>query len=104
MFISIQDGQENVSALEVVEEVPLELAVTRPLGGKDSSARSRTTLRPGEGATTVLEVGHYFSIPAGAERNIHEYEQRYRRHSRRCVERVKAFLERPTDPVDVGPH
>jgi hypothetical protein len=35
VFISIREGVECVSALEIVEEIPQELAITRTLGGED---------------------------------------------------------------------
>jgi hypothetical protein len=56
VFISVRDGLERVSALEVMEEIPQELAITRS-PGVDSAARGRTSLRDGEGGAMVLEHG-----------------------------------------------
>ncbi|MDF9752815.1 SRPBCC family protein [Arthrobacter sp. ES3-54] len=93
IFITVSDGVEYVSALEVMEEIPQELAVTRTLGGADPAARGRTSLSVGDGGTTVLEPGQYFTLPAGAAGYLHEYEQQYRLFCRQYVKRVKAFLE-----------
>lgn len=93
VFISVRDGVEQVSALEVLEEIPQQLAITRSLGAEDPAARTRTFLRPGEGGATVLEVGQYFSLPAEAGGYVFQHEQHYRLYFREYVERVKAFLE-----------
>lgn len=95
VFISFRDGVEHVSALEVLEEIPQELAITRSLGAEDPAARMRTFLRPGEGGATVLEVGQYFSLPAESASNFFQYEQHYKLYLRQYVERVKALLEQP---------
>jgi hypothetical protein len=94
VFISIRDGLERVSALEVMEEIPQELAITRTLGGEDPAARGRTSLRDGDGGATVLEHGQYFTLPPWPAEYVHEYEQQHRLYCRQYVERVKAFLER----------
>jgi hypothetical protein len=100
VFISIRDGLERVSALEVLEEIPQELAITRSLGAEDAAARGRTSLRDGDGGATVLEHGQYFTLPVGAAGYLREYEQQHRLYCRQYVERVKAFLERrPGQPV-----
>lgn len=96
VFILVRDGVEHVSALEVVEEIPQELAITRPLGAHDPAARMRTSLRPGRNGGTVLEVGQYFSLPAESAGYFFQYEQHYKLHFRQYVERVKAFLEQTT--------
>lgn len=94
VFISVRDGVETVSALEVVHEIPQELAITRSIGDTDTAARGRDFLRDGEDGTTVLEHGSYFTLPAEAAGYFPQYEQRYKLHARQYVERVKAFLER----------
>lgn len=105
VFISVSDGVENVLALEVMEEIPNELAITRVIGGEDPAARGRTFLRPGDGGTTILEAGQYFTPPAEAAGNFGQYEQHYRIYFRQYVERVKAFLEQPFVAVaDVPGH
>lgn len=68
VFISVRDGVETVSALEVVHEIPQELAITRSIGDTDAAARGRDFLRDGEDGTTVLEHGSYFTLPAEAAR------------------------------------
>ncbi|MET1086581.1 MAG: hypothetical protein ABWY04_05620 [Arthrobacter sp.] len=102
VFISIRDGMEHVSALEVMEEIPQQLAITRSLGAEDPAARGRTSLHEGDGGATVLEHGLYFTLPAGAAGYFHEYEQQHRLYCRQYVERVKAFLEQQQSgrPVD----
>lgn len=102
VFISMRDGVEHISAIEVLEEIPEELAVTRTLGDPDPAARGRTFLRLGEVGTTLLEQGHYFTLPAAAAGYFHEYEQHYKAHCRQYVERVKAFLEQPHAAVAVA--
>jgi hypothetical protein len=102
VFISVRDGVEHVSALEVVEEIPLELAITRTLGAEDPAARGRTFLRPGDGGATVLEVGQHFSLPEGSEGYLFQHEQHYKLYFRQYVERVKALLEQPFTASD-GP-
>ncbi|MCB5273731.1 hypothetical protein BJG92_01255 [Arthrobacter sp. SO5] len=100
VFISIRDGLERVSALEVMEEIPQELAITRSVGGEDPAGRGRTVLRDGDDGATVLEHGQYFTLPAGAAGYLGEYERQHRLYCRQYVERVKAFLERqPGQPV-----
>jgi len=107
VFISVRDGVEHVSALEVVEEIPQELAITRTIGAEDPAARGRTFLRPGDGGATVLQVGQYFSLPAGSEGYFFQHEQHYKLYFRQYVERVKALLEQPfmaasDSPRDAG--
>ncbi|MEJ1192262.1 SRPBCC family protein [Pseudarthrobacter sp. CCNWLW207] len=94
VFISVRDGVETVSAIEVVHEIPQELAITRSIGDTDTAARGRDFLRDGEDGTTVLEHGSYFTLPAEAAGYFPQYEQQYKLHARQYVERVKAFLER----------
>jgi hypothetical protein len=94
VFISVCDGVETVSALEVVHEIPQELAITRSVGDTDPAARGRDCLRDGEDGTTILEHGSYFTLPAEAAAYFFQYEQQYKLHARQYVERVKAFLER----------
>lgn len=94
VFISVRDGVETVSALEVVHEIPQELAITRSIGDSDAAARGRDFLRDGDDGTTVLEHGSFFTLPAGAAGHLPHYEQQYKLHARQYVERVKAFLER----------
>lgn len=99
VFISVRDGVEHVSALEVMEEIGQELAVTRRLGDEDPAARGRTVLRVDEGGATVLEQGQYFTLPAEAAGYFREYEQHHKLFCRQYVERVKAFLEQqPAHP------
>lgn len=93
VFISIREGVEHVSALEIVEEIPQELAITRTLGGEDPAARGRDFLKDGEGGTTILEHGRYFSLPAEAAVLFDRHEQHYKLFCRQYVERVKAFIE-----------
>ncbi|MHC6221739.1 hypothetical protein [Arthrobacter sp. MMS24-S77] len=93
VFISARAGVEHVSALEVMEEIPQELAITRILGDEDPTARGRTVLRAGDGRTTILELGQYFSLPAEEAGNLPKYEQHYELYCRQYVERVKAFFE-----------
>ncbi|MFF2244259.1 SRPBCC family protein [Arthrobacter sp. NPDC058130] len=100
VFISMRDGAEHVSALEVMEEIPEELAITRTLGNEDPAARGRTSLRVGDDGATVLEHGQYFTLPTEAA-HFYQYEQHYKLFCRQYVERVKAFLEhRPGQPCD----
>ncbi|MET4622825.1 hypothetical protein ABIE18_004304 [Arthrobacter sp. 2762] len=103
VFISMRDGLEHVSAIEVVEEIPLELAITRTLGDKDPHARGRTFLQGAADGATVLEHGLYFSLPGEAAGHFHQYEQHYRLHCRQYVERVKAFVEQPQAAVADAP-
>jgi hypothetical protein len=79
--------------LEIVQEIPYELAVTRTLGGEDLAARGRDFLQDGEGGTTVLEHGRYFSLPAEAAVLFERHEQHYKLFCRQYVERVKAYIE-----------
>jgi hypothetical protein len=94
VFISMRDGLEHISAIEVMEEIPLELAITRTLGDEDRAARGRTFLQAGERGATVLEHGQYFTLPAEEAGYFNRYEQHYKLYCRQYVERVKAFLER----------
>lgn len=93
VFISVRDGVEHVLAIEVVHEIPRELAITRTLGDPDPSARSRDFLQETDSGTTVLERGQYFTLPAEATGHFHQYEQHYKLYCRQYVERVKAFIE-----------
>lgn len=95
VFISVCDGVESVTAIEVVHEIPQELAITRSIGDSDAAARGRDFLRDGEDGTTVFEHGSYFTLPPEAAGHLPHYEQQYKLHARQYVERVKAFLERP---------
>ena len=99
VFISVRDAAEYVSAVEVMEEIPQELAVTRTLGGEDPAARGRTVLHVNDDGATVLEHGHYFTLPAQAAGSFRQYEQHYKLFCRQYVERVKAFLEQPAHSV-----
>jgi hypothetical protein len=93
VFISVRDGVEHVSAIEVVHEITQELAITRTLGGEDPAARGRDYLQDGQGGTTVLEHGRYFSLPAESAVLLDRHEQHYKLFCRQYVERVKAFIE-----------
>jgi hypothetical protein len=88
--------------LEVMEEIPQQLAITRSPGADDPAARGRTSPHEGDGGATVLEHGLYFTLPAGAAGYFHEYEKQHRPYCRQYVERVKVFLEQqqPGRPVD----
>lgn len=88
------DGVETVSALDIVHEIPQELAITRSIGDTDTAARGRDFLCDGENGTTLLEHGSYFTLPAEGAGYFPQYEQQYKLHARQYVERVKAFLER----------
>ncbi|WP_461164453.1 hypothetical protein [Arthrobacter sp. R4-81] len=94
VFISMRDGLEQVSAIEVVEEIPFELAVTRSIGAtEDPSARGRDFLRETSEGATILEHGQYFTLPLQAQGQLKEYELHYREFCWQYVERVKAIME-----------
>ncbi|MCO4261495.1 hypothetical protein NG697_00820 [Pseudarthrobacter sp. MDT3-26] len=100
VFISVRDGAESVSAIEVEHEVPYELAVTRTLGDPDPSARSRDFLQDAGDDATILEHGLYFTWPGEAAGYFSHYEHQYRLHCQQYVERVKAVMER--DPISAA--
>ena len=102
VFISVRDGVERVTAVEVIEEIPNELAVTRVLGDADPASRGRTSIRTDDSGSTVLSHGHYFTLPAGSEGQFHQYERHYKSFCRQYVERVKAFLEQPKRDAAAG--
>lgn len=106
VFISMRDGVEQISAIEVVEEIPFELAVTRSIGAtEDPSARGRDFLRETSEGATILEHGQYFTLPLHAQGKLREYELHYREFCQRYVERVKAVLEgMPAAPADGPSH
>lgn len=94
VFISLREGVEHVSAIEVEREIQYELAVTRTIGDSDAAARSRDFLHDiGEGMTN-LERGQYFTLPAEAAGCFSQYEQYYRLQCQQYVERVRAAVER----------
>ncbi|MDR6688953.1 hypothetical protein J2Y41_004552 [Arthrobacter sp. 1088] len=93
VFISVRAGIEQVSALEIMEEIPLQLAVTRILGGTDSAARMRYFIHPGDNGAMILDIGQYFTIPAEDAENLAKYEQHYWLGCQQLVDRVKAFFE-----------
>lgn len=92
VFLSVREGAEFVSAVEVIEEIPLELAVTRQIGSQDPSARGRDFLKETDQGT-ILEHGRYFSLPLHAHGHLREYEQHYRSFCQQYLERIKAILE-----------
>jgi hypothetical protein len=94
VFISMRDGVETVSAIEVLQEVPGELAITRTLGDPDPAKRGRDFLADADGGGTLLEHGLYFTLPAEARGRFRHYEQHYRLHCQQYVERVKSAMER----------
>lgn len=92
VFISVQDGLEHVSALEVVHEIPGELAITRALGATDPAARGRDFLEDTDDGGTILEHGLYFTLPADSDQ-YHHYERHHRLYCQQYVERVKSLME-----------
>lgn len=92
VFLSVREGVESVSAVELIEEIPLELAITRQIGSQDPSAKGRDFLRETD-IGTILEHGRYFSLPLHAHGHLREYEQHYRSFCQQYIVRVKAILE-----------
>jgi hypothetical protein len=93
VFISVVAGVEHVSAVEVMEEVPGEMAITRTIGDEDPAARMRFTLHSEDDGTSVLEIGKYFTLPPDESENLAKYERNYELLSQQYVERVKTLLE-----------
>lgn len=91
--ISVRDGLEHVSAVEVEREVPYELAITRVMGDPDPAARNRDVLQDAGDGLTSLEHGHYFTLPAEAAGQLGHYQQHYRAYCKQYVERVRAAME-----------
>ncbi|MEZ2390180.1 hypothetical protein AB6813_11640 [bacterium RCC_150] len=92
VFISMLGGAEHVFAVEVMEEIPEELAITRYLGDEDPAARMRYFVYADDDGATILDVGRYFTLPAEEAENFAKYEDRYKSGCRRYVEKVKAFF------------
>lgn len=92
VFISVCDGVETVTAIEVVQGISQKLAVTRSIGDSDVAARGRDFLRDGEDGTTVFEHGSYFTLPPEAAGHLpRDIDPKIRRHiGRECIEARKA--------------
>ncbi|MEV4953220.1 hypothetical protein [Paenarthrobacter nitroguajacolicus] len=93
VFISVRAGVEYVSAVEVMEEIPRELAITRCMGDEDPAARLRYALHSADDGTAVLEIGKYFTLPPDESENLARYESNYELLCQQYVERVKTLLE-----------
>ena len=93
VFISVRGGVEHISAVEVMEEIPQQMAIVRTLGDEDPAARLRYSISAGDAGTTLLDVGQYFTLPAEESENLARYEQHYKLGCQQYVERVRAILE-----------
>ncbi|WP_157367117.1 hypothetical protein [Arthrobacter sp. M2012083] len=93
VFISVRAGVEHVSAVEVMEEIPRELAITRTMGDEDPAARLRYALHTADDGTSVFEVGKYFTLPPEESENLARYERNYELLCQHYVERVRSFFE-----------
>lgn len=93
VFISVVAGVEHVSVVEVMEEIPGEMAITRNIGDEDPAARLRYTLHSADDGTSVFEIGKYFTLPPDESENLAKYERNYEFLSQQYVERVKTLLE-----------
>jgi|GEM_PF-5252033 len=93
VFISVRAGVEQVSAVEVVEEIPQEMAIVRKLGEEDPAGRLQYSISVDDAGTTHLDVGQYFTLPAEESDNLARYEQHYKLGCQQYVERVRALLE-----------
>ncbi|MHA7191889.1 SRPBCC family protein [Arthrobacter sp. MDT2-16] len=52
-FISHREGQEHVHLIEIVEEIPEQLAVIRHVGSNDPAARTTYRLTPDSTGTSL---------------------------------------------------
>ncbi|MCW3767951.1 SRPBCC family protein [Paenarthrobacter sp. PAE-2] len=93
VFISVVAGVEHVTAVEVMEEIPGEMAITRTIGDEDPAARMRFTMHSADDGTSVLEIGKYFTLPPDESENLAKYERNYGLLSQQYVDRVKTLLE-----------
>lgn len=93
VFISVRAGVENVSAVEVMEEIPCELAITRYMGDEDPAARFQYVVHTADDGTSVFEIGKYFTLPPDESENLDRYERNYELLCQQYVDRVKTLLE-----------
>ncbi|WP_457962574.1 SRPBCC family protein [Arthrobacter sp. D1-29] len=93
VFIEVRNGVERVSAIEVVHEIPYEIAITRPIGHTDPTSRGRNTLQDTDNGATILEHGEHFSLPPGEAAYLSHYEYHHKLFCQQYVERVKAVIE-----------
>jgi hypothetical protein len=94
-FITVQDGRKYLVGIELVNEIPGELAVTRVLGTLDDASRSTYVLSDTPSGCR-FEQRERFTVPPGSDSAAVE------RHHQEVVEllvhRVKAIAERPWTP------
>ena len=99
-FLTVHDGRRHVVAIELVEEIPGELAVTRVLGTLDDASRSTYALSDVPGGCR-FEQRERFTVPPGLDPGPPE------RHHQDLVDllvqRVKVVAERPWVPYPAAP-
>jgi hypothetical protein len=99
-FISRRDGQETITAIEILHEVTGQCAVTRQLGDSDDAGRTTYVLTPTK-AGTRFEQRCQFTIPPDQAHLTKIIQDLYQESASVYVQRVKVALERDwrTKPV-----
>ncbi|MCA1007801.1 SRPBCC family protein [Rhodococcus hoagii] len=92
VFISRVDGREHVGAIEVVDEVSGEYAMTRQIGDADDAARLTYLLADTPGGTR-LEQRSVFTVPAAHAEYVPTYLEHYHVGIESYLHRVKLVAE-----------
>ncbi|MCW2803565.1 MAG: hypothetical protein QOF52_2973 [Propionibacteriaceae bacterium] len=92
-FISRRDGQETISAIEILQEVTGQYAVTRSLGDSDDAGRTTYVLTPTK-AGTQLEQRSRFTVPPDQSHQTNIIKRLHQESVSAFVQRVKVALKR----------
>jgi hypothetical protein len=99
-FITVHDGRKHFVGIEIVAEVPEQLAVTRVLGTLDDASRSTYALSDIPGGCR-LEQRERFTVPPGVDRAA--LERHHQGVVDLLVQRVKDVAEGPWSPYPAVP-
>lgn len=96
-FISHREGLEHIHLIEIVEEIPEQLAVIRQVGSNDPSAR--TTYRLTSDSTgTNLELEQALTVQAVHARSAASIREQHQLAAVTLLSRVKYILEQDHSP------
>ncbi|MBP2216018.1 hypothetical protein [Arthrobacter sp. CAN_C5] len=101
VFIQTLDGKEQVTAVEIIDEVPTQYSITRPIGGGEFAPKVGYFLTD----TTVgtrLEIRHRISFPRRGAPYVRHLIPSYEAGSRAVLQRVKVLAESRWDNRSPG--
>lgn len=101
VFIHTLDGKEQITAVEIIDEVPAEYSITRPIGGGEFAPTVGYFLTE-TAIGTRLEIRHRISFPRRGAAYVRQLIPAYEESSRAVLQRVKVIAENRWDNRSPG--